>query len=105
MRSLGEKAEDLLGAEIFKTLKPYLDRCLAGETVSFQKEFTLKGCGKRFMDVIYTPFKDKQDLVKGILVTSETSLNVKISRRKEQNSRPRQFTIAAWPPLGNWLQV
>ncbi len=66
---VGHTAAELLGRDMFENvLKPKLDRCLAGETVSFQAWFNFSGVGRRYMDASYTPYRDSDGQITGVVV-------------------------------------
>ena len=67
---VGSSVADLLGTEVFGEIRPWLDRCLAGEQVSFQNWFDFPGTGRRYMDVSYTPARDHRGKVLGVVVNS-----------------------------------
>ncbi len=58
---------DLFGEEVFKgTIKPNLDRCLAGEDVNYQSWFEFPDLGSRCMDIFYYPHHDSSGSVIGV---------------------------------------
>ena len=65
---VGHSARELLGPEIFdKSVKDYVDRCLAGEQVRYQSWFNYPTLGRRFMDVSYHPCFDVDGTISGVL--------------------------------------
>lgn len=67
---VGMHVATLLGEHIFEDIKPRLDRCLSGETVCFQGWFEFRGQGQRLMDVSYSPARDRDGCVNGVIVNS-----------------------------------
>ncbi|MCW8827394.1 MAG: diguanylate cyclase [Gammaproteobacteria bacterium] len=67
---VGMHVADLLGKQIFKEIKPRIERSLNGETISYQAWFDFKGQGRRLMDVSYAPAKDQNGAILGIVVNS-----------------------------------
>ncbi|NQU07326.1 MAG: PAS domain-containing protein, partial [Candidatus Abyssubacteria bacterium] len=56
---VGHSVTEILGEEVFeKIIRPNLDRCFAGETVSYQAWVAFPKLGKRYMDVYYYPLPD-----------------------------------------------
>ena len=51
----GKRIADVLGDEAFVTLRPYIDRVLAGSRVDFDDDVPLAGVGVRSLRVVYTP--------------------------------------------------
>lgn len=70
---IGRHVSDLLGKQIFlNDVKPYLDRCLSGEVVSYEQWFHFKEGKKRFMAVTYSPLrsKDQPQVVEAVVVNA-----------------------------------
>jgi PAS domain S-box-containing protein len=66
-RIVGLHVSDLHGSEVFeRTLKPYLDRCFAGEQVSFADWFTMPS-GRFYYSVIYAPLRLGSEQVEAAL--------------------------------------
>jgi PAS domain S-box-containing protein len=64
---VGMHAADLLGMEIFEQLaKAYLDRCFAGEEVSYAEWFTTP-LGRRYSAVTYSPLRPESERVEAAL--------------------------------------
>jgi PAS domain-containing protein len=58
---LGMTVADIWGEETFNTIiKPYIDKCLAGNEVHYQKWFEFKDEEPRFYDVSYYPYYGNQ---------------------------------------------
>jgi PAS domain S-box-containing protein len=67
---VGMHVGDLLGMEVFEhTIRPYLDRCFAGEEVSYAEWFT-NSFGRRYMAVTYSPMRPEGERVEAVLVIS-----------------------------------
>ncbi|MGD8364636.1 MAG: PAS domain S-box protein [Desulfobacterales bacterium] len=68
---IGGSLLDLVGRERFESdIKPRFDRCLAGEEVTFRLWFDFAGMGNRFMEAVYSPFRDKNGHIVGVVVVS-----------------------------------
>ena len=66
---IGHTVAELLGAEVFERVaKPCLDRCFAGERVGYHAWFDFPGCGRRYMHVLYSPFRDVAGAITGAVV-------------------------------------
>ena len=66
---IGHTVGDVFGEEFFEgTLKPRLDRCLAGESVAFSFWWNSPSRGRRHVDVRYDPFFEGDGSVSGVLV-------------------------------------
>jgi PAS domain S-box-containing protein len=67
---IGHSVEELHGAEVFnEIIKPELDRCLSGERVRYAAWFDYSGLGRRFVDVVYNPYRDKEGSLAGMVVS------------------------------------
>jgi PAS domain S-box-containing protein len=67
-RIVGMHVADLLGMEVFEqTVKPHLDRCFAGEDVTYGEWFA-NPLGRRYMAVSYTPLRPDSERVEAALV-------------------------------------
>ncbi len=67
---VGQSVAEILGQEFFeKGIKPYAERCLAGEEVTYQDWFKFPATGKRYMDINYYPYLNDKNEVFGFVVT------------------------------------
>jgi two-component system, cell cycle sensor histidine kinase and response regulator CckA len=67
---IGLTVQEYLGAEVFEGIQWQLDRCLAGETITYQDWFEYPSMGKRFIEVTYFPFTSDTGEVLGIAVNT-----------------------------------
>jgi len=59
---------DVLGSEFFeRTVRPYADRCFAGEEIRYAEWFALSS-GRRYLSVSYSPLRPNSERVEAILV-------------------------------------
>jgi len=61
----GRRIEDVLGADSYATLAPYVDRVLAGERVEYETEVALPAVGRRFVHAVLEPTRDADGAVDG----------------------------------------
>jgi len=67
---VGKHVADVLGMEAFEqTAKPYLDRCFAGEEVSYAEWFTFSH-GRRYLAVTHSPLRPDSERVEAVLAIS-----------------------------------
>ncbi len=77
---VGHSVAELMGIELFESLlKDKLDRCLAGETVSYRAWFEYAAMGWRFMDITYTPYRTDEGGISGILVSARDITEIKLA--------------------------
>ncbi|MFL5574477.1 MAG: PAS domain S-box protein [Gemmatimonadaceae bacterium] len=68
---VGMHVTDIIGVEAFEqTIKPRLDRCFAGEDVSFTTWMTNTGSGRRFYAITYSPLRPDPARVDAALATT-----------------------------------
>ncbi|HEY0492490.1 MAG TPA: PAS domain S-box protein, partial [Candidatus Dormibacteraeota bacterium] len=67
-RVVGMHVADVLGMEAFERVKPNLDRCFAGEEVSYKTEWFSDALGRRYVDLSYSPLRPDSDHVEAALV-------------------------------------
>lgn len=69
---IGHSIKDIFGEDVFeKNIRPYFDRCLNGEVINYQYWFDFEAGGKRFMDVSYYPYYEKDNkTISGVVVSS-----------------------------------
>lgn len=79
---VGQSVETLLGSETFEhVVKPNLDRCFSGESVHYQEEFQLYD-KRRYLDVVYSPYRDPQNVVLGAVVSVRDITELRESQEK-----------------------
>lgn len=75
---IGRTVCDLMGATLFETtVKPNLDRCLAGELVRFESWFHYPDGNRRFVGVTYTPYIEQDGRITGVVVNKRDLTNLK----------------------------
>jgi len=89
---IGHTVSEIFGSEIFKEIiKPNLDRCLAGEQVQYQLWSNWPALGRRYFDVIYYPFYEKNGTVTGAIVSTHDIT----ARKLEEEVKIEQAASAA----------
>nr|CRH04229.1 Putative histidine kinase with PAS 4 domain and response regulator receiver domain [Candidatus Magnetococcus massalia] len=90
---VGHTVQQLLGAELFARVKPRLDRCLAGEPVTFGQWTDFPDGSRSWMDVRYEPYRNARGEVTGLVVSSrdstmlkETELSLEDARHKAESA-------------------
>ena len=62
---IGKSLPEVIGEEGFRTVRPYINKVLAGERVEYESEVTYQRVGKRFLHGVYMPEKDEHGNVIG----------------------------------------
>ncbi len=83
----GRPVADLLGREFFEqTIKPCLDRCLAGESVKFETWFSMPLLGRRYVSGSYTPWVDAQGGERNVVVSVRDRTEAKLAEDELRES-------------------
>ena len=83
---LGHTVAEVLGEKTFETtLKSYLDRCLSGEQVAFERWWDSPSRGRRHVEARYDPFLEADGAVSGVAVSVRDTTDRK--RTEEENER------------------
>jgi len=91
---VGHSARELLGPEAFdKSIKDYVDRCLAGEQVRYQSWVNYPTLGRRFMDVSYHPCFDVDGTISGVLADIHDITDLQTTKEALIQSEARYQTI------------
>lgn len=91
----GNTAEEVLGKDIFQnTLKPYLDKCFAGQTLNFEMQKTYPELGERELLVKYNPIEDESGEVSFITANIRDITDQKETKeRLQETERDLQHLI------------
>ncbi|MBE0639608.1 MAG: PAS domain S-box protein [Bacteroidales bacterium] len=74
----GHTVSEMFGDEVFKKLiKPNIDRCLLGETISDQYWNVFADGKRRFMDVKYNPVREFDGTISGVTVSTRDITELK----------------------------
>jgi PAS domain S-box-containing protein len=67
---LGNSVRNILGENLFDNfIQPRLDRCLAGETIQYEKWFNYPNLVPQFISVTYTPYRETDGNISGVTVS------------------------------------
>lgn len=68
---VGLHIQELLGFEVFHgVVKPQFDQCLKGQDIHYEDWFTFGHGGRRYQAVSYTPLRDENGNIDGVVVIS-----------------------------------
>ena len=99
---IGRRIPDVLGAEAYGTLKPYIERVLAGESVRFETELNYSGLGARTMSCEYVPERGRDGTVRSYVgVIVDVTEQRRIAAGAEAD-RVRAQLAAEAAELGTW---
>jgi PAS domain S-box-containing protein len=62
---VGKPIIEIMGAEGFQTIRPYVEKVLRGDPVEFERDITFATVGTRTFHIIYTPERDEAGRVRG----------------------------------------
>src|SRR5207248_514640 len=96
---LGRKPEEIAGKPILEvmgekgveSIRQYIDRVLAGETVAYEEVVPFKDIGPRVLSVVYVPDRDRGEVIGWV----GSMLDVSERRRREQQLRVRDAVSSA----------
>ena len=87
-RVVGRTMAEVLGAEAYETVRPFVDRVLAGEAVEYDTAIPFRTVGARFVHGAYQPERGPGGEVNGFLLSS-----MDISARKEAEDATRRLAL------------
>ena len=86
----GKSMAEIIGKEGLATIRPYIDRVLSGETVTYEKVVPFKGAGRHFLQATYVPDKNERGEVIGWIASMQD-----IGERKKAEERFRMAVEAS----------
>ncbi|MEQ9622721.1 PAS domain S-box protein [Coleofasciculus chthonoplastes] len=98
---VGHSVSDLMGNEVFEqVIKPNLDRCLAGEMLTYQEWFDYPGGKHEFISVTYIPYLDGNQQISGVVVNCRNLTQLKqIETQLRQTNQEMQAIFDAFPDI------
>ncbi|MEQ9236320.1 PAS domain S-box protein [Coleofasciculus sp. E2-BRE-01] len=98
---VGHSVSELLGDEVFEqVIKPNLDRCLAGETVSYEEWFDYPVGKQEFISVTYIPYLDANQQISGVVVNCRNLTELKqVETQLRQTNQEMQAIFDAFPDI------
>lgn len=84
---IGHSISEIFGEEFFtETIRPNARDCMAGYNVRHSTWFEFPTMGRRYMDVLYSPYKSDDNKIVGFVVNARDSTALKLNRTLlEQN--------------------
>ena len=62
---VGRPIPEVIGAEAAETIRPYVEKALRGERVTYEAEVPFAGAGQRYLHISYTPDTDADNRIFG----------------------------------------
>jgi len=87
----GRAIREVLGNDMYEVVRPYVERVLFGETVTFTADHTLPRGQRRALEAIYVPDKDGWGVVRGFFALV---IDVTDRRHAEQEARQTRDELA-----------
>ena len=89
--AIGRSIHEVVGTGAYQTLRPYIERALAGERVEFELEIPYEQLGPRWMHCIYVPEQNDAGLVAGfvgiindVTARKQAAEALRLSERRER---------------------
>jgi PAS domain S-box-containing protein len=99
---VGHPISDVLGAATFQTLRPYFERVLTGEKVTYEQEVNYQRIGRRWISAVNTPTLDAKGIANGwvavVVDITERKRAEEVLRRSEAQLAEAQRLAR----LGSW---
>jgi PAS domain S-box-containing protein len=102
---IGRSIIDVMGREGFETIRPYVERVLAGESLEYETAVPFSVGGTRLLHVAYAPWRESDGSVSGWVasVTDVTARHVAEEKLKAANRLKDEFLAMLAHELRNPL--
>ncbi|HYQ91790.1 MAG TPA: PAS domain S-box protein, partial [Candidatus Competibacteraceae bacterium] len=100
---VGHSVAEVMGEAVFQHLvQQHLDRGLQGQTEHYQSWFEFAASGRQFIDVIYSPYRDEQNELAGVVVTARDITSLKQAEEALHQSEQRLTLALSAAHAGAW---
>ena len=99
---VGRRARDVMDQAMYEARRPFLERALAGETVSYEAEFPLLG-RPAFTEITHVPHRDDAGRSVGVYTVVQDITSRKLAERVISESEERFRSIANSAPVPIWV--
>jgi len=96
----GKSMRELLGDAAYETARPYIERALAGEAVSFERQLPYAGAGPRDVTVAYLPDASPKGEVRGFYVMVNDVSEIRASQRRERQHLHEMAHVSRLASMG-----
>ena len=98
---VGHSITEVIGSEIFESqIKENIDKCFKGKSVRYDEWFDFSGIGRRYMNVSYYPYFDKEKQISGIIVDSQ---DITLRKEAEEKLLQRENYLTALNKINELL--
>ena len=99
---LGRPVHEVMSPAMYEARRPYLERALAGESVSYEVDF-VRSTGALATQVVHVPHRDASGRTLGVYVVVSDISERKIAEQKIAESEARFRAIANSAPVLIWV--
>ncbi len=99
---LGRRVNEVMSPAMYEARRPYLERALAGESVSYEVDF-VRSTGASATKVVHVPHRDPSGRTLGVYVVVSDISDRKLAERKIAESEERFRSIANSAPVLIWV--
>jgi len=91
---IGKHLTEYLESTVFeREVKPYFERALNGERAKYSNWFSFETLGKRYLQVVYSPYRDDDGDIWGVIVTTRDVTDLKTAQEKIEEQHQFLQTI------------
>ncbi len=99
---VGRRVDDVMITAMYEARRPYLERALAGEALSYEADF-IRSTGLMATEVVHVPHRDASGDVLGVYVIVTDISHRKLAERQVAESEARFRAIANSAPSPMWV--
>ena len=99
---VGRRVADVMTSAMYEARRPYLERALSGEPLSYEVEFE-RTAGNMMTEVVHVPHRDASGAVLGVYVVATDITSRVLAERKVAESEARFRAIANSAPVLIWV--